>query len=786
MKSICYESSKKCNLSCEYCITSDNKLTEDTVKFEEVVHFIARIQPSRIVISGGEPFLDTLLINKLCLIRELCANSYISLSTNGSIDYDLAKVKQYVDCIDISIPTLNNVLYVAMRGKDCLEQVKKTLCKALAQDFHVRISIMLSSVNKHTLFELLDYAESKGVHSVRIGRFLPFRYAAKLRKKYEMSDEEINEIMQEVYSRSYSFDTVPPIESLSSMEAGYVTVNYLGEVFFPTVEGKIPCGTLGGLEQITSKGINEIQEKLFTKMQTKKDRLYENYLSTKRIRDSSSSSFTDRPQLDEFYSDRTRILYFSLFRKLQQKAQVFSLESNSSVRSRLTHSLEVSDIGRRLAVRIAEKLSHPGSSYRLDKEDAAKLIAVVENACLVHDIGNPPFGHFGESAIREWWKKNNVRYIEEYNTRAKGMSLRQLDFNLEETKALLDDFVEFDGNPQGIRAILRLNDGDVDDKKSRTNEIESGLNLTVSTIMCAIKYVRATGPADERTKKLCHAKIIGKGGYFKSEESIIKNVYLKAGLHESRRHPLTYILEAADDIAYRISDISDGIEKGVITASGFMKEFEQCWRKRYKESVPANVLPNDKKNKLQKNRVDDFSIEIGSHWKELIISEVVDRFIGNTSEYMGGYVGPIIEKGSEAGKILDTIEDISHRIIYRSSEAEVIEMAGYSIISGLLNYFGKLLNLTMEEFSYFTNKEKPPKSRNLDLELRIFNRLPKRYVSSYINQLREWEDKNAEYGKQNIEWWLRAHLIVDHIAGMTDDLALQTYQVCNGIDIKLF
>lgn len=101
----------------------------------------------------------------------------------------------------------------------------------------------------------------------------------------------------------------------------------------------------------------------------------------------------------QFYSDRSRILYSSSFRRLQQKAQVFSLEPNASVRTRLTHSLEVSDLGRTLANRIAYRLSE---NHFLDSDKISDVVAIVENACLLHDIGNPPFGHFGEIAIRDW------------------------------------------------------------------------------------------------------------------------------------------------------------------------------------------------------------------------------------------------------------------------------------------------------------------------------------------------------------------------------------------------
>ena len=166
-------------------------------------------------------------------------------------------------------------------------------------------------------------------------------------------------------------------------------------------------------------------------MGSKSDNQWEKFLSKERVRGSNYK----RSDLDEFYSDRTRILSSSYFRRMQQKAQVFSLEFNSSVRSRLTHSLEVSDIGRRLAVRIVDELSKEKllqknipNKYALKEKDKAKFIAVIENACLMHDIGNPPFGHFGEVAIKKWWIANEEKYIEKYNENAKNNDEPNLDF----------------------------------------------------------------------------------------------------------------------------------------------------------------------------------------------------------------------------------------------------------------------------------------------------------------------------------------------------------------------
>jgi dGTPase len=776
MKSICYESTKKCNLNCEYCITSDNKDSSESVNYEEIIKFIAGLNPERIVISGGEPLLDEDLINKLLMIKNMCKDSYISLSTNGSVNYNFVELKKYVDCIDISIPTLNNKLYTEMRGKDFVYQVKENIENVINLGINVRVSIMLSKINAQDLLELLDYAKKVSVNSVRIGRFLPLREAAKRREKYELSSEEIKKIMYNIYSRNYTFKIIPPIQDLSAMETGYITVNYLGEVFLPTSNGKVICGTLN--DKFTNENIIKVQKDIFINMDNK------NYLSkyfpTKRIRESTKE---ERVPLDEFYSDRSRILHSPYFRKMQQKAQVFSLETNSSIRSRLTHSLEVSDIGRRLAVRIAERLRKLGNDKnKINVSDEARLIAVIENACLIHDIGNPPFGHFGEEAIKEWWKEESKKYIKNYNKNAKKRKEEKLNFDTMEKEILLLDFEEFDGNPQGIRTILRLEDNNKDHEQN----LESGLNLTYATILCAIKYVRTTG--DSSKIKDIDDSIIKKCGYFKSEERIINKIYSETELEKNKRYLFTYVMEAADDLAYCLSDISDGIEKRILTPRDFYKEFQQAWKSKYIEDVPPKVLSEEIKGKLDENKINDFNIEVGFDWKIIIIDEIVDNFILNIDNYAKGNIGPIIQENQceYSYKILEVIKYVSRKKIYRSPEAEEIELAGYSIISGLLNFFGKLLELTMDEFSIFLDESKASQIKNYDLEYRIFNRLSNCHINSYKKQLKEWNDEEGKkYGEQNIEWWLRTHLIIDHIAGMTDSLALQTYQVCKGIDLKI-
>lgn len=192
---------------------------------------------------------------------------------------------------------------------------------------------------------------------------------------------------------------------------------------------------------------------------------YEKIISTKRLRPTTSIREIDI--ISETESDKARIIFSAPFRRLQKKAQVFPLESNAAVRSRLTHTLEVATIGRQLSQKIAKK---KGS----DIADHSAFVNIVESACLLHDIGNPPFGHFGEAAISAWFEEK--------------ATIKNSIFNKisQDIKNEYKDFINFDGNAQGLRIITKLQGEDL-----------YGLNLTCSAICAYIKY---THPEYSRDK----------------------------------------------------------------------------------------------------------------------------------------------------------------------------------------------------------------------------------------------------------------------------------------------
>ena len=788
IKNICYESTKECNLNCDYCISSDNAKEDiKAIDYKKIIKKISEFNPERIVISGGEPFMDPDLMKKLFLIRELCPHAFISVSTNGTVSYPMEKLYSNISCLDFSLPALDKDIYQQMRGKDCVEQVKENIQKAKDLKLNLRLSYTLTKINSGELKKILDFAKEMNIEEVRVGRFFPFRDARYCMEKYELSDEEVENIMSDINSSEYPFTIVPPIKSLEFMENGYLTINYGGEIFLPTRTGK---NKISMVEECTRESVQEIQkeqDKIFRTTNMKKEYSLQEMLVAKRIR-ATEAEYT-RNAIEEFYSDRSRIIYSQAFRRLQQKAQVFSLETNSSVRSRLSHSIEVSDVGRLLAQKITDKLIKlpENNKYHLDVPDAEKVISIIENACLLHDIGNPPFGHFGEAAIRKWWRKNNKEYIDKYNNRACKSHEDILGFATARQRQLLADFEQFDGNPQGLRTVLRF--GKDEDIIEKGYSYETGMNLTYQTILSCVKYVLCAGEKDD---DIVAKGLQKKAGYFQSEKHLIRKMYDAFNLPYNRRFPFVYIMEAADDISYNMSDVADGIEKGVTTLREFVDDFSQIWEDKYKQKIPQEIIKDEIREKIKSGKLKDFNLALVTAWASNMIREAVEIFDENIDAFMEGTSEEIIsEKNVQQKtylKILDVISEYSRQKIYCALEAEEIEIAGYTVIQGILENFSQLLFLTKEEFEFLLNPANNPRKKKLEVESRLLHFLGKKYVDSYKNQLVEWEKVKDRTGLMDnqIEWWLRVHLIVDHVAGMTDEYALKTYQLLKGISVSTF
>ena len=418
-------------------------------------------------------------------------------------------------------------------------------------------------------------------------------------------------------------------------------------------------------------------------------------ISEKRLRSSTQGS---RGLLIASESDKGRVINSGAFRRLQQKAQVFPLEPNAAVRTRLTHSIEVSQIGRHRAQKIIEKFGSNNGSY----EKLAAFVNTVETACLLHDIGNPPFGHLGESAVKEWFSK------------------------LEKHEAI-PDLVAFDGNPQGFRLVSFLAGAD-----------HFGLNLTCTLLLSIVKY-----PWD-----LANCPAGKKIGLFTADSPNYIQACETLRWPVGKRFPFVRLMDTADEIAYSMSDLEDGLEKRIVSETELKAEFGA--------------------DKFNKSGLRPFVA-----FKTGVINQAVEAasesFSKNIDAVLAGENFELIEKQSEIGELLKKVSKFARARIYSDEAAEQVELAGRSVIKGLLTHFGELIKLSEEDFGAITQNAA---GKGLDFQARLFRRLPRGYFEKYLVA-----DRGPELHR-------RAHLLVDFISGMTDDFALKTYQILEGIRIK--
>lgn len=480
----------------------------------------------------------------------------------------------------------------------------------------------------------------------------------------------------------------------------------------------------------------------------------------------SSNDYQD--PISESESDRGRLINSSAFRRLQQKAQVFSLESNAAVRSRLTHSVEVAHVGRYIVSEVVRRFcSQPElEDSSVWKENRTVFSNIVETACLMHDIGNPPFGHFGEYAIVQWFKSDSIKQI-----------LLDMFSETEEDKQYDEivknicgqDFLRFDGNPQGLRIVSKLQGDD-----------EYGLNLTCQQLLSLIKYPFCT--TDDSSGK---DGFRAKGGYFSTEKNFVESCWEKANIKDNRRNHFVFLMEAADDISYCISDIEDGIEKEIVDSNSFLKEMKEfifCNLKDHEHEGFKKLL---EKLDEGKDVVSKF-VRFKTGLIRLLVNYSAERFVESYAEIDSNEMHEELFSDDDLeGKVLEKLKDFSKSNLFSSKEAESIELAGYSVIMGILEKFTSLIALSQEEFSALVeppqdrSKESKKLVKGLHIERRLFNLLPCSYVDIYRHRVEEVNgDRYAEINA-------RLHLVIDFVSGMTDDFSMQTYQLLRGIEIKL-
>ena len=418
---------------------------------------------------------------------------------------------------------------------------------------------------------------------------------------------------------------------------------------------------------------------------------------------------THKDDRSEFQRDYDRLIFSAPFRRLQNKTQVFPLPGSIFVHNRLTHSLEVSCVGRSLGNNVARILTerHP----HLRGTHTEEMGAIVSAACLAHDLGNPPFGHSGEQAIGTYFSEG------------KGLSLRP-----QMTDDEWNDLTHFEGNANAFRLLTHQFRG----------RRQGGFVMTYSTLASIVKYPFASSLAGKKAKF----------GFFQSEQEDYLRIARELGIRQLSnegeplrfaRHPLVYLVEAADDICYQLMDIEDAHKLRLLTTEetkellmGFMDERR---RARAEEVFGAVSDTNEQIAYLR-------STIVG-----MLIGACTEVFVGHEEELLQGtFQGSLIKHmPPQLAQAYDRCSQLAVKRIYRAKEVLDVELAGYQVISTLIELMTEAV----------THPD------------RAYSRL-------LINRMASQYDIEAPtlYGK--------VQAVLDYISGMTDVFALDLYRKING------
>jgi dGTPase len=422
----------------------------------------------------------------------------------------------------------------------------------------------------------------------------------------------------------------------------------------------------------------------------------------------------------DFQRDFDRIVFSSAFRRLQDKTQVFPLSQSDYVRTRLTHSLEVSSVGRSLGTMVGDSVIR---RHRLQGVYPQDFGAVVAAACLAHDIGNPPFGHAGEDAIRFW-------FTDSATGRAVLKSL---------TEPQRQDFLRFEGNAQGFRIITRL----------QSPDNPGGMQLTYATLGAFTKYPRTSSLLIDPLPGIAFKKF----GFYQDDQDLFAEVAGKLGLDSVapgvwRRHPLAYLVEAADDICYRIIDVEDAF---------------RLQQLRYEEVrdllLPLTGAADRAQRKLAhvtrpKERIEYLRAKaIGA-----IIEQVHQCFKENEDIILaGGLTEELLDEIPAAGA-MRALKECGEFQVYVSRPVVEVEAAGFEVLGGLLQAFVTTVNDIAAHDSAAS-----PKSRML------IYLIPEQFAGS---------------GRQPIpDLYRRVLAITDFVSGMTDSYAVTLFKKLTGISL---
>ncbi|MCF0133736.1 MAG: deoxyguanosinetriphosphate triphosphohydrolase [Blautia sp.] len=444
----------------------------------------------------------------------------------------------------------------------------------------------------------------------------------------------------------------------------------------------------------------------------------------------------------EFEKDYHRIIGSSSFRRLQDKTQVFALDKSDFIRTRLTHSLEVSSFAKSLGQSISRYIIENELDPEFTHQTSADICDILQCAGLIHDIGNPPFGHFGEEAIRDWF----ARKMRTLSFKGRGVTEILSD-------QMLQDFYHFEGNAQALRQVSKLH--------FLVNE--NGMNLTYALLNTIIKYPVSSVNMQKNSGNIKDKKM----GFFWAEQELYQTIAEDMETY-GKRHPLTFILEAADDIAYVTADIEDAFKKGFISYEKLREELVNAQLAAKADTTkldPVAMLDHQYDTALARKvenpklyAVQNFLVRIQS----ALIFCATYGFTSNYRQIMAGTYPCDLFHRTYGEWVRKALGDIAYRHAFMSSQILEMEVAAGNILEFLMDKF-------VPAILYY----------DTDLELNMMEKKLVRLISENYRQIYHLYARKCKSEAERL--YLRILLVTDFISGMTDTYAKDLYQKLNGM-----
>jgi len=446
---------------------------------------------------------------------------------------------------------------------------------------------------------------------------------------------------------------------------------------------------------------------------------WEQLLSSKRLGQEDLQQRSD--DRTEFQRDYDRLIFSAPFRRLQNKTQVFPLPGSIFVHNRLTHSLEVSSVGRSLGNDVSRLIlkHHP----ELYSTHFTELGSIVSAACLAHDLGNPPFGHSGETAIGTYFSEGDGLFLHDYICPETGDGLSQQEW---------EDITHFEGNANAFRLLTHHFKG----------RRKGGFGMTYSTLASIVKYPFSSDLAGDKRKF----------GFFRSEVEDYECIARELGIIKFptaegsiryARHPLVYLVEAADDICYEIMDIEDAHKLKLLTT----EETQQLFFAYFSEAEQRHI---EERMAQLADDVNEQVVYLRSCVIRCLEQQCVRVFIENEEAILSGtFDGSLIEHIAPLPrKAYEQCEQTAFKKIYHCKDVVDIEIAGYKVITTLT-----------------------------DLMVQAATHSDRAFSQLLINRV------STQYDILAPTLYERIMAVLDYISGMTDVYALDLYRKINGMSL---